>query len=96
METPAWLKALSEEDLAFLRRFLLASGSLKDLARDYDVSYPTIRLRLDRIIARVQAIEGAERLSPFEQTVRMLIADGKIDAAVGARLLESHRTELGK
>ena len=28
-----WLEHLSEEDLAFLKRFLLASGTLKELAR---------------------------------------------------------------
>lgn len=93
MVVAAWLEALSEEDSAFLRRFLLASGSLKDLAGEYGVSYPTIRLRLDRIIAKVQAVEAAAQLSPFEKTVRLLIADGKIDPSTAAKLLESYRTE---
>src|SRR5262249_19886348 len=44
---PDWLAALEEEDWQFLRRFVLASGSLKDLAAEYGVSYPTIRARLD-------------------------------------------------
>ena len=47
---PTWLGALAEEDLVFLKRFLLASGSLKRLAAEYGVSYPTIRVRLDRLI----------------------------------------------
>ena len=46
-----WIDELSDEDLAFLRRFLLASGTLKQLAEDYGISYPTVRLRLDRLIA---------------------------------------------
>lgn len=88
-----WFEALQEDDLAFLRRFLLASGSLKDLANDYGVSYPTIRLRLDRIIAKVQALEQSQQLSPFEKTIRLLIADGKIDPATASKLLDSYRSE---
>ena len=51
-EKPAWLVAMGPDDLQFVKRFLLASGSLKDLARQYEVSYPTIRSRLDRLIAK--------------------------------------------
>ena len=42
-QRPAWLAHLAEEDFHFLRRFLLCSGSLKDLAAEYGVSYPTVR-----------------------------------------------------
>ena len=49
-EERRWIDHLSPDDLAFLRRFLLASGTLKQLAQEYGVSYPTIRLRLDRLI----------------------------------------------
>ena len=44
-----WLEYMSEEDLAFIKRFVLASGSLKDVAAGYGISYPTVRLRLDRL-----------------------------------------------
>ena len=43
---PLWIGHLSEEDLVFLKRFLLAGGTLKDLAAQYGISYPTVRLRL--------------------------------------------------
>jgi len=33
-----WLDSLEEEDLAFVKRFILCSGSLKDLASAYQVS----------------------------------------------------------
>ena len=49
---PAWFLKLSEEDQGFIKRFLLASGSLKQLAKDYGITYPTVRLRLDRPIHR--------------------------------------------
>ena len=46
---PVWMEALEDEDVAFIRRFVLASGSLKEMAAQYGVSYPTVRLRLDRL-----------------------------------------------
>ncbi len=51
---PQWLLNLEEEDLKFIKEFILSSGSLKDIAAIYDVSYPTVRLRLDRLIDKVK------------------------------------------
>ena len=45
---PQWMLALEEEDAAFLKNFLMKSGSLKDIAKLYGVSYPTVRWRLSR------------------------------------------------
>ena len=47
---PVWMAELEDEDLAFIKKFILASGSLKEVASVYGVSYPTVRLRLDRLI----------------------------------------------
>lgn len=47
---PSWMAGLEEEDAAFIKKFVLASGSLKEMAGLYGVSYPTVRLRLDRLI----------------------------------------------
>ena len=49
-----WLDYLGDDDLTFIKRFVLSSGSLKELAQVYGISYPTIRLRLDRLIAKIQ------------------------------------------
>ena len=46
---PEWMAGLEEEDVEFIRKFLLASGSLKEMAGAYGVTYPTVRLRLDRL-----------------------------------------------
>ncbi|MFO0908583.1 MAG: DUF2089 family protein [Isosphaeraceae bacterium] len=91
MPLPSWIRELSEEDLAFLRRFLVCSGSLKDLATEYGVSYPTVRGRLDRLIAKVRAAEEPETGDAFEQAVRILVADGKLAPGVARELLEVHR-----
>ena len=44
LEHSRWVDLLEEEDLAFIKRFILSSGSLKDLAAAYSVTYPTLRL----------------------------------------------------
>lgn len=43
-EQAKWTDRLSDQDLAFIRRFVLASGSLKAIAQEYGISYPTVRL----------------------------------------------------
>jgi hypothetical protein len=91
---PAWMEALEEEDWQFLRRFLLGSGSLKALAEEYGVSYPTVRARLDRLIAKVRAAEDARPADAFERKVRLLVADAKIPSALAKELLEAHRDSL--
>lgn len=49
---PEWMVNLEEEDMAFIKKFLLASGSLKEVAKVYEVTYPTVRLRLDKLIQK--------------------------------------------
>ena len=44
------LGQLSSEHQRFIEMFVLASGSLKEIASQTNVSYPTVRARLDRII----------------------------------------------
>lgn len=91
---PEWLAALNEEDTQFLKRFVLASGSLKALAGEYSISYPTVRARLDRLIAKVQAADQADLASPFERLVRILIADGVLTEETARALLQAHSAAL--
>lgn len=89
-----WIDALEEEDITFIKRFVLASGSLKELASVYGISYPTVRLRLDRLIQKIQLLERDEVTSPFERLLRLQHADGKVDHQTVKLLLEAHRAEL--
>lgn len=88
-----WTEYLNDEDQAFVRRFVLASGSLKELARVYGVSYPTVRLRLDKLIQKIEVWESNEIMSDFEKTLRAMYADGRIDMATLNALLAAHRAE---
>ncbi len=51
-DVPQWILALEYEDLEFIKKFTMNSGSLKEVAKLYNVSYPTVRLRLDRMIQK--------------------------------------------
>ncbi len=93
-----WIDRLADEDVAFLKRFLLLSGSLKDLAKAYEVSYPTVRLRLDRLIQKVEIGDEliARDAGPFERSARYLLAEGLIDDTVYKALVEAHQCELNQ
>ena len=90
----SWLDKLSDEDVAFIKRFVLASGSLKELAKAYGISYPTVRLRLDRLIDKVRILDDEAITSEFERTLRARHAEGRIDLETMKGLLEAHRQAL--
>jgi hypothetical protein len=90
-ETPRWLTELNEEDLHFLKRFVLVSGSLKALAQHYGVSYPTVRARLDRLIAKVRVADDDSVADPFRRQLELLLADGILGSEVARRLLTAYR-----
>lgn len=92
----AWLTGLNDEDRAFIKRFLLASGSLKELAKAYKISYPTVRVRVDRLIEKIRIYDAENAQSDFERTARGLFADGKIEAAALKTLLDVYQEEQSK
>ena len=83
-----------QERAQFLRRFVLGSGSLKALAEEYGVSYPTVRARLDRLIAKVEAASDPRIADPFQRKLKLLVADGQLAAQVARELLDAHRSAL--
>ena len=91
---PEWMSNLEEEDMAFIKRFVLASGSLKEIAREYGVTYPTVRLRLDRLIQRIQMAEQAEQ-EPYIALIKRLAIDDKLDYDT-AKLLIAEYKKLDK
>lgn len=93
-DIPRWLAALNDEDLQVLKRFLLVSGSLKALAEAYGVSYPTVRARLDRLIAKVTAADDASVTDPFRRQVQILLADGRLAPSAARELIRAHAQTL--
>lgn len=87
---PVWMAELEDEDLTFIKKFLLASGSLKEVASVYGVSYPTVRLRLDRLIQKIQLTENAEK-DPYVSLVKRLAVDDKLDFDTAKILITAYR-----
>jgi hypothetical protein len=89
-QLPNWIVNLENEDLAFIKRFVLNSGSLKDLAVEYDISYPTLRLRLDRLIEKIRLYDNAET-DIFIERIRALAIDAKIDVETAKQLIAEYK-----
>lgn len=87
---PAWMAELEEEDLTFIKKFILSSGSLKEVAALYGVSYPTVRLRLDKLIQKIRLTETAEA-DPYVSLVKRLAVDDKLDFGTAKLLISEYR-----
>jgi hypothetical protein len=84
---------LPREDLDLIAELVLKSGSLKDLAASYGVSYPTIRSRLDRVIARLQAVMGGQRPDPLSDFLATLVERGEMTPSTARSVRDLARRE---
>lgn len=92
---PGWILGLEEEELAFIKKFVLASGSLKEIAALYGVTYPTVRLRLDRLIQKIKLQEQLAE-EPFVALVKQLAIDDRLDFETAKLLIDSYKKERGR
>jgi len=89
---PPWILALEPEDAAFLKNFALKSGSLKEIARLYQVSYPTVRLRLDKLIQKIELADRQED-EPFTAFIKGLAVDSRIDVETAKLIIDKYEKE---
>ena len=87
---PAWMAELEEEDLTFIKKFILSSGSLKEVAALYGVSYPTVRLRLDKLIQKIRLSEAADA-DPYVALIKRLAVNDKVDFEAAKLLISEYR-----
>lgn len=52
------LLQLAQDEQQFVLQFVLASGSLKEMAAHMGISYPTVRNRLDDIIDKIKQLQN--------------------------------------
>ena len=89
------IRLLGDGDLELVLRLVLASGSLKELAGVYGVTYPTIRLRLDRLISRLSAIVEGRGPDPMAEMLADMVERGQLPAGAARSVLDLHRKQLG-
>jgi len=81
------LSRLDADEQRFAELFVLASGRLKQMAELLGISYPTVRNRLDRLIARLKEEQARD-----EQRKRRILEDietGRIPPKQGMRMIEN-------
>ena len=91
---PDWMQGLEDEDVVFIKKFLLASGSLKEIATQYKVTYPTVRLRLDKLIQKIQVVEDTQN-EPYIGLVKRLAVDDKLDFDTAKILINEYKKMKG-
>ena len=91
---PEWIVNLDDEDVSFMKKFILASGSLKEMARQYEVTYPTVRLRLDKLIQKIQVSDSAES-EPYIALIKKLAIDEKLDFDTAKILISEYKKVKG-
>ena len=87
---PEWLATLDEEDVSFIKKFVLASGSLKEVAGIYGVTYPTVRLRLDRLIQKIRLGEQVDE-EPYIALIKRLAVKDKLDFDTAKLLINEYK-----
>ncbi|MBA1434638.1 DUF2089 family protein [Lactobacillus bombi] len=83
---------LTSDEETFVKNLVLNSGSLKKLQREYKVSYPTIRHKLDTIIAKVR--EVSDHKSDFNQKLMQLVIDEDISFDAANRIMQMYKEEI--
>ncbi|MGG0383346.1 DUF2089 family protein [Priestia filamentosa] len=91
-EIPSWVLALDKESLEFIRKFILNSGSLKNMSSLYDVSYPTVRAKLDRLIKKIE-MHSQEEDVEFVNMIKGFVIDERLSLDVAKIIIEKYKTE---
>ena len=87
---PEWMAGLDDEDVSFIKKFIMASGSLKEIAGEYGVTYPTVRLRLDRLIQKIRIGEDTAN-EPYIALIKRLAVNEKIDFEAAKLLIAEYK-----
>lgn len=89
---PTWAEKLTEDDLTFIKNFIVSSGSLKETAGIYDVTYPTVRLKLDRIIGKIKDSDS-QSVPKYVSLIRRLAVDDHIDLETAQLLIDEFKKQ---
>ena len=89
-QLPLWITSLDETELNFIKNFVLSSGSLKQMAVEYKVTYPTIRSHLDSVIKKIELGEQAEEDS-YVKLIKSMTIEGSIEFDAAAVLIREYK-----
>lgn len=90
---PSWISDLNEEEIEFIKFFILSSGSIKELATIYLTSYPTLRKQLDKLIQKIRISERKEN-DNIIQLIQQLEKEGRIDQEIVDTVVQEYGKSL--
>ena len=70
-------------------------SELEEIAKEYDVTYPTVRLRLDRLIQKIKVCDEMDN-DPYIALVKRFAVDEKIDFDTAKRLIAEYKKQVEK
>jgi hypothetical protein len=70
------LARLSGDDQVFIMAFIKNDGSIKELERDFGISYPTVKNRLSRIAGQLKFVENV--IVPRKDEIMAALERGEI------------------
>lgn len=96
---PTSFARLNDEQEAFLRLFVLSRGNLSDVERSLGVSYPTVRAKLDDLIAAFTASQDETAAEPAPEPpltrseILARVSDGRLTPEQGMAMLQNLTSE---
>ena len=87
---------LSQQDLDFIEIFVKNRGNIKELERELGISYPTVRNRLNAVIAELgYEVRGdaptSDESSEKRREILKQLDEGEISAEEAAELIKQRR-----
>lgn len=84
---------LDQEDKDFIELFLIKRGSIKDVGEELNISYPTVRNRIDKIVKKL-----GRKVDKKESRIDILnmLDNGDINAEQAKELLKELKDEWRK
>ena len=83
-----WIFNLDDNEIAFIKQFILSSGSLKSMADYYDSSYHIIRSNLNQLIEKVKLMEVDE--DSYVKFIKSLALQDKYDYETTKKLIDKY------
>ena len=89
-DIPNWVLELNIDELEFIRKIIVNSGSLKELAKEYNITYPTIRNKLNKLIEKIN-LSDKEYQDEYIEKIKKLTVEDKIDLEVAKELIKEYK-----
>lgn len=88
--SPGLFGSLGEEQIRFVKLFMLSRGNIREVGKALGVSYPTVRTRLDEVIAAMGLTPEAGTDS---DDILGRVKDGELSVEEAARIISQWKSE---